>query len=57
MTWSTLGGSRYYEQLKIVDDMNNSESWAKGSKYNEKLKVVFDMNDFGSPAEGFRCYE
>ena len=38
-------GSRLYEQVKVVDDMNNSQSWAQGSRYYEQLKVVINMND------------
>ena len=28
-------GSRFYEQLRIVDDINDSRSWAKAIRYNE----------------------
>ena len=52
MTWTTQRhekkGSRYYEQLRVVDDMNDSESWEKGSGYYEQLNAMVDMNDFGS---------
>ena len=34
-----------YEQLRAMDDMNNSKSWAKGSKYYEQLKAMYDKND------------
>ena len=36
-------GSRCYEQLKAMDDMNNSGSWAQGSRCYEQLRVIDDM--------------
>ena len=50
-------GSIYYEQLRVVVDMNDSRSWAHNSKCFEQLKVVNDINYFGSWAEGYGCYE
>ena len=39
--------SRYYEELIVMNDMNNSDSWAQGSWCSEQLKVVVNMNDYG----------
>ena len=41
----------WYEQLKVVDDKNDSKKWA------EHLKVVVDMKDSGLWAQGSRSYE
>ena len=41
-------GSRCFEELRAMDDMNEFGSWAQGSKCNEQLSVVDDMNDLGS---------
>ena len=38
-------GSRCYERLKVVVDMNDSESWGIGSRFYEQLRFVDDMND------------
>ena len=35
---------RCYEQLKVVDDMNDSYSWAHDFKCNEQFRVVDDIN-------------
>ena len=40
-------GSRFYEQLRVVDDINDSRLWAQASKCSEQLKAVDDMNDLG----------
>ena len=34
-----------YEQLNIVDDMNDSESWTQSSRYYEYLRALVDMNE------------
>ena len=41
---------KYYEQHKLIIDMNDSSSWVQGSRCYEQLRVVDDMNDFGSGA-------
>ena len=33
--WSQ--GSRCYEQLKVLDDMNDFRSWAQGLRFNVQL--------------------
>ena len=38
---------RYYEHLRVVDDMNDYILWAQGSRYYEQLKAMDDMNDWG----------
>ena len=40
--------SRYYEQLRLVDDMKYSMSRAQGSRCYEQLRVVDDISYFGS---------
>ena len=37
-----------YEQLRTMDDMRYSGSWAEGFGCYEQLKVMNDMNDSGS---------
>ena len=32
MSWAQ--GFRCYEQLKVLDDMNNFRSWAQGPRFN-----------------------
>ena len=49
-------GSRYYEQLWVVVDMNDYNSWAHASNMN-KPRVVIDLRDSGLWAQGSRCYE
>ena len=44
---SRAQGSKYYEQIKIMVDVNDSESWAQGSRRYEQLSAVVDMNDSG----------
>ena len=44
-------------ELRMVDDMNDSELCTHNSRYYEQLKVVVDMNDFESWAQGSGCYE
>ena len=44
--WSQ--GSRCYEQLRVVDDMSDSNLWAQASRYYDYLRAVIDLNDFGS---------
>ena len=36
-----------YHELMVVDNMNNSRSWAYNSRYYEHLKIVVDMKEFG----------
>ena len=40
--------SRCYEQLRVVDDMNDFRSWDEGSRCYKQLKVVDDMNELES---------
>ena len=49
--------SRCYEQLRVVDDMNDFRSWDEGSRCYEQLKVLVDMKEFKLCASGSRCYE
>ena len=41
-------GSRWYEQLKVVDDMNDIRSRAQASRYYEMLKAFIDLKNFES---------
>ena len=41
-------GSRCYEQLKVVDDMNNSRLSAQSSRCFEQHKLVDDKNNLRS---------
>ena len=43
-SWSWAYESKYYEQLKVVDDMN-IRSWAQGSRCYKQLRTMVDMND------------
>ena len=43
--WLWVKSSICYEQLKDMNDTNNSMLWALGSRCYDKLKVVDDMND------------
>ena len=45
--WLWTHGSRFYKELRIMDDMCYSKSWAQGSGSYE-LRVLDDMNDLGS---------
>ena len=45
---SSTYNSRYYEKLRVVDDMKNSRSLDKGSRCSEQHGAVDDMNDSGS---------
>ena len=56
VTISCAQASRFYEQLRVVDDMNDSRSWAQGSRCYEKLRVMVDMNNLGSLAKGSKFY-
>ena len=49
--------SRFYEQLRVMYDMNDSRSWARGSRCYEQLRVVVDMKDYELCTLGSRCYE
>ena len=40
--------SRWYEQLRVVDNINDSGLCAQGYKSYEQLKAMNDMNDIGS---------
>ena len=35
-----------HHELRVVDDMNESELWAHDLRCYKQLKVVVDMNDF-----------
>ena len=39
--------SRYYEQLRLVDDMKYSMSRAQGSRCYKQLRVMNDINNYG----------
>ena len=41
-------GSRFYEQLKAMVDINNSVLWAQETRYYEKLMEMDNMKDSGS---------
>ena len=40
--------SKFYEQLKAVNDINYSSSWAEGYGCYEQLSIMDDMNELGS---------
>ena len=42
---SLAKGFRCYEQVKVVDEMNDSWSCAQDSKSYEQLKTIDDMNN------------
>ena len=46
MNDSRTQGTRCYEKLKVVDDMNDSGLRVKGSRYYGELRVMVDMKDF-----------
>ena len=46
-----------HHKLRVVDDMNDSGSWAHSSRYYEQLKAMVDMNDLGLRGQGSRCYD
>ena len=52
MIWMILGHEtmalKFYEQHKIIVNMNHFELWAQGSRCYEQLRVVDDFNDFRS---------
>ena len=50
-------GTKCYEQLMVVVDINDFGSWAHDSIYNEKLEAVDEMNDSRLLAQGTKCYE
>ena len=45
---SLAKGFRYFEQIKNVDDMNDSGLWAQGFRWFEQLRTMDDVNDLGS---------
>ena len=55
--WSLAKASSCYEQLKAIDDNNDSSSWAQGSRYYEYLRAMDDMNDFMSWVMSHGRYE
>ena len=63
MTLTTLGhelkaqGSRCYEQLRAMYDMNNFGLWAQGSKCYEQLGPIDGMKDSRSFTQDSKCYE
>ena len=36
---------KFYEQLNVMDDINNLGSWAQDSRCYNQRKVIDDMND------------
>ena len=46
--WSWAYDSRCYEQLRPVDDMNDSRLSTQGFKYYEQIKAMVDIKNFGS---------
>ena len=47
MIWIILGheyGFKCYEKLRVVDDVEDSRSWAQGFICHEQLRVVIDKN-------------
>ena len=42
--WSQ--GSRCYEKLKVMANMNVSRSWAQGIRCSQQLKAMDDMTNF-----------
>ena len=40
--------SKFYEQLKVVVDMNDSKSWAQGYRCCKQLNAKVDMNVYES---------
>ena len=53
--WAT--GSRSYEQLRAMDDLNDSGSWDEATRYFEQLKAIIDLKDYGLEALGSTSYE
>ena len=45
---SCAEGSRSYEKLKSMVDINNSMLWAQDTRYYEKFMAIDNMEDFGS---------
>ena len=43
-------GSRCYEQLRVLDGMKDSKSWAECSLSIKQLRATDDMNDLRSGA-------
>ena len=43
MSWAQ--GSKCYEQLKVVDDMNDTSSRAQASWYDVMLKAFINLKD------------
>ena len=43
-SWSWVYEFKYYEQLRVVDVMNDSRLWAGGSKWYEQLKNVMILD-------------
>ena len=44
---------RYYEPLRVVDDMNDCTSWHQASRCYEWLRAMDDINNFRSWAPGY----
>ena len=34
---------KYYEQLRVMVDKNDSRLWSQGSSFYEQLRVVYNM--------------
>ena len=50
-------GSRCYKQLRVIDDMYDSESSTQGFRCYEYLRIMDDMSYFVLWAQGFGCYD
>ena len=48
---------KIYEQLRVMDNMNDFGSWDQDAKCFEHLRLVDDMNNSRSWALGSRIYE
>ena len=47
-TKSWAQGSRFYEQLWVMDGMNYFGSWPKAYRYYEQLSDIIELKDSGS---------
>ena len=50
-------GSKCYEKLKAMADMNVFGSWAQGTRCSQQLKAMDYMTNFELWAQSFRYYE
>ena len=44
---SCAHGSRCYEQVRVMDEMNDSKLLGQGYRFYEQLYTVVEMNDYG----------